>query len=111
MKKENSSASRGLSDVPAKTAGFLQQISVGKYDQGLYLDEKRHQASIYGGLFTIVMATVILGYMSVIFYTIFQRADFTVVESSTLFEKSGILQATVRDIYPQLPSQFSFDLN
>ena len=30
-----------LKEVPSKTAGFLRGISVGKYDNGLYLDERR----------------------------------------------------------------------
>ena len=30
-----------LKKVPSKTAGVIQRVSMGKYDQGLYLDEKR----------------------------------------------------------------------
>ena len=110
-KKKRSAGGGGASRLSQSAGGFLQRISVGKYDQGLYLNETRHQASVWGGLFTILMATIILGYMSVLFYTIFKRADFTVVESSTLFEKSGILDQTVWDIHTQLPQQYSIDLN
>lgn len=67
------------------------------------MDKKRHQASVWGGIFTIVMATIILGYMAAIFFMIFQRSDYTVVESSTLFDQSGILSTTVWDMAGTLP--------
>ena len=60
-----------VSEVPEKTAGFLRGISVGKYDNGLYLDEKRQQSSVCGGLCTILLTVLLIGYAAVIFTAIF----------------------------------------
>ena len=60
-----------VSDVPAKTAGFLRGISVGKYDNGLYLDERRQQSSVCCGLITILLTTALLTYVVVVFTAIF----------------------------------------
>lgn len=88
-----------VSDVAGKTAGFLRGISVGKYNNGLYLDEKRQQSSICGGLMTILLTTALLTYVVVVFTAIIQREDYTLIENSTLFAQSGIFFASVRDLH------------
>ena len=94
-----------------KTAGILQQISIGKYDRGLYLDEKRHQSSICGGIFTILIVVTILTYMISVFSTIFNRLEYKVEESSVIFKDSGIGNLTFGQISDQMPSNFEIDLS
>ena len=81
--------------IVPKTAGLLRQISIGKYNQGLYLNEKRHQSSICGGLITIFLLTIIITHSAVIFTTIFHRYDYKVDESTVLFQNSGLAEVTM----------------
>ena len=94
---------RDLSALPTKTAGFLRRISIGKYDQGLYLDEQRHQSSVCGGLFTIFLVSVILLYLTVVLLTVFDRTLYSIDESSVLYQSSGILDAKVSEMEDQFP--------
>ena len=100
-----------ISAIPSKAGAFLKGISIGKYDQGLYLNERRHQSSICGGLFTIFLITVILTYSSVIFYAIVNREEYTIDESSLLFRDSGIFQQTIGQLENTLPKMFTVDVN
>ncbi len=97
--------------VVSTTRTALEKISIGKYDQGLYLDEKRHHSSICGGLLTVFIVVTIVTYMSVIFSTVFNRDDYTLNESSTLFVNSGITNLTIGDIRDELPLSFELDLS
>ena len=74
-----------------KIASLLKLISIGKYDRGLYLNERRHQSSVCGGIFTIFLVTVILTYLITVMVTIVDRVEYTVNESSVLFYQSGIM--------------------
>jgi hypothetical protein len=71
--------------IKTRTVDVLQQISIGKYDRGLYLDEKRHHSSICGGILTIFIVITIIVYMTSVFSTIFQRLEYKIDESSLVF--------------------------
>ena len=96
---------------PSKTASILRRISIGKYDQGLYLDEKRQQSSICGGLFTVCLISIIGIYMAVIFYSVYKRSEFKVDEGSLMFDDSGIRDWRVSAFEGQLPRLYSIILN
>jgi hypothetical protein len=96
-----------MNQVQSKTAGFLRKISVGKYDQGLYMDQRRQQSSICGGLFTILITIVFFAYLAVIFSVIVQRKDFTLTENTVLFSDSGLLNQTVSQLYEQFPLTYA----
>jgi hypothetical protein len=106
----NSQGETRGSEVPDKTAGFLRGISVGKYDNGLYLQERRQQSSVCGGICTILLAIMLITYAAVIFTAIFKRDEYTLQESSVLFEESGILDATLKDLHTQFPRDFELEL-
>jgi tetrahydromethanopterin S-methyltransferase subunit E len=72
-------------NIVPTTANILRRISVGKFDQGLYLNEKRHQSSICGGLFTVFLLIVIISYSAVVFTSVFKRYDYKIDESTVLF--------------------------
>ena len=97
--------------IKTRTVGVLQQISIGKYDRGLYLDEKRHHSSTCGGILTIFIVITIIIYMTSVFSTIFQRLEYKIDESSLVFGKSGITNLTFGQISSQLPTSFELDLN
>lgn len=83
--------------MPSRTASILRTMSIGKYDQGLYLDEKRQQSSICGGLFTVCLIFIIGMYMAVIFYAVIKRSEYKLDEGSVMFDNSGIKELKVRD--------------
>ena len=97
--------------MQTRAVGVLQQISIGKYDRGLYLDEKRHHSSICGGILTILIVVTIIGYMTSVFTTIFQRLEYKIDESSLVFVSSGITNLTFGQISSQLPTSFELDIN
>lgn len=57
------------------------------------------------------IVVTIVTYMSVIFSAVFNRADYTLSESSTLFGSSGITNLTIGDITSELPMSFELDLS
>jgi hypothetical protein len=93
--------------IPSKVGAFLKGISIGKYDQGLYLNERREQSSICGGLFTLLLIAVILTYSSVNFYVIVNREEYTIDESTLLFRDSGIFKQTIGQLENTLPKMFT----
>ena len=43
-----------------KISDFLKQISIGKHNQGLYLDGRRYYSTIYGGIFTLIIVFLMI---------------------------------------------------
>ncbi len=97
--------------IQSTTAGVLKQISIGKYDRGLYIEEKRHQSSICGGILTLMILVTIITYLSIVLYTVFNRLEYKIDESSVIFKDSGIDSLTFGEIWDQLPDNFEFDLS
>lgn len=51
-------------------------LSVGKFDRGLYLNKKRFEASIIGGLVTVLCTLIIVTYSVFVFESIVSREEY-----------------------------------
>lgn len=75
----------------------LRQLSVGKFDRGLYLKGKRFEGSVWGGLVTLVCTVVLLTYAGIVFQSILTREEYRMDQSETRLEFTHLDEVTVRD--------------
>ncbi len=59
-----------------KGLAVLSMLSVGKFDRGLYLNKKRFEASIIGGLVTVLCTLIIVTYSVFVFESILSREEY-----------------------------------
>ena len=81
----------------SKMMEMLRILSMGKFDQGLYLDGRKHSASILGGLVTLSIILGVLVYSIILISWVFKGNIYYIQQSTELPEESGIMSLTVGD--------------
>lgn len=59
----------------------------------------------------MLIVVTIVTYLSLVLYTVFNRLEYKIDESSVIFKDSGINKLTFGEIWDQLPDNFEFDLS
>ena len=73
----------------------INWISIGKYNQGLFLNRKKENASIIGGVITIGIILLVATYSIILFINVIYRSDYKTEINRIMFAESGWENITI----------------
>ncbi|TNV79583.1 hypothetical protein FGO68_gene6299 [Halteria grandinella] len=77
---------------------FLKRISIGKHNQGLYFDGRRHYSTVFGGLFTLLIIFLMLVFTISTIKSIANREQYQINYTLKTLESQQAMDGEMPDI-------------